>query len=340
TERGLPSVALGCSDRLRFLGSGDSALLHEAPHGEDRDSCERDDAADEDDRAAQRGELRAVDDEEQQADAGGDERPELRAFGRLLSCRSRRGWFRFFCGHRCPFLIIVRSGQGSMWRWSTTSLLHRRADEPQLGARPGPPDQNGGGLPESQSIVPTCLPDQGSIDCPGRPDRLGPPAGADRRPRRPDCSPGFVRPPGRFGRGRLRPVGVLSGRLGGSGGWFSGFRTASGGGPRSSKSSACRALIGLSGGNTSVVTSWEKAYSTDPPEVFRTLNFRSVFAWWCGRHRLCVFSNVVCPPAAGRSWSKGMMWSISAFSALRVQPGIVHACHLAVNGSRTSAGMR
>src|SRR5699024_11247943 len=48
TERGLPSVALGCSDRLRFLGSGDSALLHEAPHGEDRDSCERDDAEDED----------------------------------------------------------------------------------------------------------------------------------------------------------------------------------------------------------------------------------------------------------------------------------------------------
>src|SRR5699024_3376564 len=182
TERGLPSVALGCSDRLRFLGGGDSALLHEAPHGEDRDSCERDDAEDEDDRAAQWGELRAVDDEEQQPEAGADERPDLRPFGRLRSYRSRRGGFRLFCGHRCPFLIIVRSGQGSTWHWSTTSLLHRRTDEPQPGGRPGPPDQNGGGSPESQSILPTCLPDQGSIDCPGRPDRLGPPACRGRRP--------------------------------------------------------------------------------------------------------------------------------------------------------------
>src|SRR5699024_2743520 len=320
TARALRSGALSCGGRLRFPAAGDSPLLAEPPEAGDRGPSAGPAAADEDDRAARRGELRAVDDEEQQAEAGADERPDLRPFGRLLSCRSRRGWFRFFCGHGCPFLIIVRSGQGSMWRWSTTSLLHRRADEPQRGARPGPPDPNGGGFPESPSIVPPGLQDQGSIECPCRPDRLAAPARADRRPRRPDCSPGFVRPPGRFGRGRLRPVGVLSGRLGGSGGWFSGFRTASGGGPRSSKSSACRALIGLSGGNTSVVTSWEKAYSTDPPEVFRTLNFRSVFAWWCGRHRLCVFSNVVCPPAAGRSWSKGMMWSTSAFSALRVQP--------------------
>src|SRR5699024_5061370 len=162
---------------------------------------------------------------------------------------------------------------GSMWRWSTTSLLHRRADETQLGARPGPPDQNGGGLPESQSIVPTCLPDQGSIDCPGRPDRLGPPVCPDRRPRRPDCSPRFGRPPRRVGRGGLWALGV-SGRPGGSGAWVSGFRAASGGGTRSSKRSACRALIGLSGGKTSEGTSWAKAYATDPPEVYWTLNFR------------------------------------------------------------------
>src|SRR5699024_3069903 len=63
------------------------------------------------------------------------------------------------------------------WHWSTTSLLHRRTDEPQPGGRPGPPDQNGGGSPESQSILPTCLPDQGSIDCPGDPiDWARPPA--------------------------------------------------------------------------------------------------------------------------------------------------------------------
>src|SRR5699024_7206432 len=107
---------------------------------------------------------------------------------------------------------------------------------------PGPPDQNGGGSPESQSILPTCLPDQGSIDCPGRPDRLGPPACRGRRPRLPDCSPGFVRPPGRSGRRPLRPV-AGSGRLGGSGGWCSGFRAVSGGGPRSSKSSDRKSVV-------------------------------------------------------------------------------------------------